>query len=242
MRGREHLIERGKRAVLTGNYDEAVGSLTRALAEHPDYADLHNFLGVALHFTGRSQEAIEQFHRAIDLNPHYTEAHVNLALVLAELGRLDEAEAAFRRAAESEGSQKDGELPRGARAALANRHAELGDLYAGHGRLEEAAGEYRRALALESGFHDLRTRLGRVLLDAGRATLAASEFAKVAAEKPDDLPALLGLGLAYERRGERDLARAVWERCRELDPSDPAARVYLEWFAGAAAGAGPGAG
>lgn len=236
MRGCESLIERGrfaagergKDAVERGNYTEAVGSLSEAVQAHPQYADLRNYLGLALHFTGQSQEALDQFQEALTINPRYTEVHVNRALVLSDLGRLDEARVAFEQAAETEGRPQGGRLPRAARARLANLHAELGDLYSANGLTVEAADEYRNALVLEPGYHDIRTKLARTYLEGGRATLAASEFGKVLVDKADDLPALLGLGLAHHRRGDVELARVAWERCRELDPEDPAVKIYLE--------------
>lgn len=222
---RPPLAERGLRAFERGNYAEAVGSLAEAARRHPGYADVRNLLGLALHLAGHSEEAIEQFRAALAINPHYAEVHLNLALVLNDLGRLEEARASFVRAQQAENGA-DG-LGRTARARLANRHAELGDLYRAHGRSEDAVEEYRRALALAPGFHDIRLVLARTYLDAGSTTLAASEFGKVLAAKPDDVPARLGLGLALLEAGERGRARALWEECRRLAPEDRAAEVYL---------------
>jgi tetratricopeptide (TPR) repeat protein len=180
---------------------------------------------------------VDQFREALAINPRYTEVHVNLALVLSDLGRLDEARACFEQAAEAEGRPRDGRLTRSARAQLANRHAELGEAYAAHGRPTEAIDQYRRALVLEPGYHDIRTRLGRAYLESGRPTLAVSEFGKVLAEKPDHLAALVGLGLAHLRNGDEPQARAVWTRCRELAPDDPAVRLYLQRCSAAEASA-----
>ena len=89
----QRLLERGKEAFGRGNYAEALGSLSRVAEERPDYADVRNWLGPALHFSGRPLEALEQFHRALAIIPRYLEVHVNLALVLNDLGQLDEAQA-----------------------------------------------------------------------------------------------------------------------------------------------------
>jgi len=225
-RRRQPLLERAKEVFDRGNYAEAVGSFSRAAEENPRYADVRNFLGLALHLSGHSLEAIQQFREALALNPRYTEAHLNLALVLNDLGRLDEARASFWRAAQAEGAE-DGGLGRSARARLANMHAELGALYGRHGRHAEAGDQYRRALELASDYHDIRVKLARSYLELGRDTLAASEFSKVLARKPRDLQARLGLGLVHFRQGERERARALWEECRTLDPEDRTVKVYL---------------
>lgn len=226
MDDRRQRIERGKEALERGNYTEAVGSLSRAAHEHPGYADVRNWLGLALHLAGHSEEAVQQFRHALEINPRYTEVHLNLALVLNDLGRLEEARASFGEAAGT-GFPGPGELSSPARARLAHLHAETAGLYALNGRAAEACEEYRRALALEPDFHDIRARLARTHLESGSFTLAASEFAKIVARKPGDLQARLGLGLAHFHQGDRELARRIWEGCRESDPDDPAVKVYL---------------
>ncbi len=165
----QRLLERGKEAFGRGNYAEALGSLSRVAEERPDYADVRNWLGPALHFSGRPLEALEQFHRALAINPRYIEVHVNLALVLNDLGR------------------------------------------------HEARAE----------FDDVRLERARGYLQQGRLTLAASEFGKLLARRPDHLQARLGLGLVHFRPGERERAREAWKACRRAAPGDGTAEVYL---------------
>ena len=83
------------------------------------------------------------------------------------MGRAVEAEESFRRAAASVAPAADG-LPAPVAARLANQHAELGDAYAEAGALSEAIEQYARALELGPGYHDLRYRMARLMLEAGR--------------------------------------------------------------------------
>src|SRR5438445_4459822 len=116
----------------------------------------------------QQDQALAQLDRTLALNPHYIEAQVHRAIVLNELGREAEADAAFRRAAQVGDDPREGFAAHVA-AKLANQHAALGDAYLGAGGLTQAIGEYQQALTLGPAFHDLRYKLGRMLLEAGRA-------------------------------------------------------------------------
>ena len=71
---------------------------TAALEHKPDYAELHNDLGVILKNQGKLGEAAACYRRALELKPDYAEAHGNLAAALNDQGKLDEAVASHRRA------------------------------------------------------------------------------------------------------------------------------------------------
>src|SRR2546422_1308745 len=119
----------------------------------------------------------------ISLNPHYVEALVHRAIVLNELGREAEADAAFRRAAQVGGEPRQGFSAHVA-AKLANQHAALGDAYLEAGGLAQAIEQYQAALVLGPAFHDLRYKLGRMLLQAGRALGARGQFSSIVGGPP----------------------------------------------------------
>ena len=50
------------------------------LALHPENAETHNRLGVALASQGRTDEALEQFRAAVRLDPDARQARENLAI------------------------------------------------------------------------------------------------------------------------------------------------------------------
>ena len=74
--------------------------LPPALELKPDYAGVHNNLGVALIAMGNLDEAVACYRRALELKPDYVEAHNNLGTALKDQGKLDEAVACHRRALE----------------------------------------------------------------------------------------------------------------------------------------------
>lgn len=78
-------------------YTEAVEEFRKALALNPNYADVRNSLGIALHACGAYGEAVTQFERALAINPNYQDARVNLTLALRAAGRGEAARTEFLR-------------------------------------------------------------------------------------------------------------------------------------------------
>jgi tetratricopeptide (TPR) repeat protein len=116
-------------------------------------------------------------------------------------------------------------------AKLANDHARLGDAYVESGGLNQAIHQYQEALALGPEFHDLLYKLGRLLIQAGRALDAREHFAVIVRSRPTYLDAAAMLGLACYLAGDGLGARAVWEDCRERRPEDPRVEAYLAMLA-----------
>jgi tetratricopeptide (TPR) repeat protein len=190
------------------------------------YADAHQLLGLAYHLAGEPERALDAFDRALELNPRYIEAYIHKALVLNELGREREAGLAFAAAEESRGPDRDG-IPQHHAAKLANEHAALGDAYAEAGAMTSAIGQYRAALHLGPTFHDLRFRLARLLLEAGRSLEAREELETVVAARPDFIEARAALGMACYVSGDRASAATIWRELDQDHPGDIRARAYL---------------
>src|SRR2546422_6657286 len=163
----EHLVDQARERFQLQDYYGAIHLLEEVLATGRAFADAHHLLGLSYSLVGQPDNALAQFDRALQLNPRYVEALIHRAIVLNELGREDEADAMFRRAAQLGGETREG-FPAHVAAKLANQHAALGDAYVESGGVTQAIAQYREALELGPGFHDLRYKLGRLLLQAGR--------------------------------------------------------------------------
>jgi tetratricopeptide (TPR) repeat protein len=222
----ELLLARARERFVVQDYYGAVHLLESVVDSGRAFADVHHLLGVSLSLLGQGQRALRELERALELNPRYVEALIHRGLVLNELGRIDEAEEAFSRAAANLDQQRAG-LPGPVAAQLANRHADLAETYAGAGALSRAIEEYQRALELGPEFHDLRYRMARVLLDAGRVLEAREALEQVHRARPSFVEAQAALGLAHYLSGDADGARDVWQACLAQRPENARVEAYL---------------
>jgi tetratricopeptide (TPR) repeat protein len=190
------------------------------------YADIHHLRGLCFSLLDRPDEALQEFDRALALNPRYLEALLHRGLVLNQLGRGGEAAAAFAAATAAEGPPVAG-LSAPIAARLANEHARLGDLYAEAGALAEAVLESRRAVELGPGFHDLRLRLARLLLESGNPLQAREELEAILALRPEWVEAKVQLGMARYLAGDTAGARDTWRECRDARPDLERIAAYL---------------
>ncbi|MFL5401533.1 MAG: tetratricopeptide repeat protein [Gemmatimonadales bacterium] len=222
----ELLLARARERFTVQDYYGAVHLLESVVDSGRAFADVHHLLGVSLSLLGQPQRALQELDRALELNPNYVEALIHRGLVLNELGRTDEAEEAFTRASSSL-SEPAGGIPAPAAAQLANRHADLADTYAGAGALGQAIEQYHQALALRPEFHDLRYRMARLLLEAGRPLEAREALDEVLQARPSFIDAEAALGLAHYLSGDAGGAREIWQACLARRPENARVEAYL---------------
>ena len=229
------LLERAKERFELGDYFGSIHLLEDLIESGRAFADAHQLLGLAYHMVGRSDTALESFGRALELNPRYVEAHIHRGIVLSDLGRAEEAETAFAAAREWGGGDRGGVQAHHA-AKLANLHAELGEAYVEAAALNQAIEEYQVALRLGPAYHDLRYRLARLLLEAGRSLEAREELQRVLQARPASADVKLSYGLACYVSGDAASARRAWEQLADQDPDDVRANAYLAMLARGAEG------
>jgi tetratricopeptide (TPR) repeat protein len=223
----ELLLARARERFVVQDYYGTVHLLESVVDSGRAFADVHHLLGVSLSLLGQADRALKELERALELNPGYVEALIHRGLVLNELGRTDEAEEAFKRAASNLDHRTSEGLPVPVAAQLANRHADLADTYAGAGALSRAIEQYERALELGPTYHDLRYRMARLLLEAGRALEARQALEEVLEARPNFVDAQAALGLAHFLSGDADGARSVWEDCLNQRPENARVEAYL---------------
>jgi tetratricopeptide (TPR) repeat protein len=224
------LLERAKERFQLGDYFGSVHLLEDLIESGRAFADAHQLLGLAYHMVGRSERALESFDRALKLNPRYVEAHIHRGIVLGDLGRAGEAEEAFEAAREFGGGDRAGVQEHHA-AKLANMHADLAEAYVQAGALSRAIEQYQAALQLGPTYHDLRYRLGQLLLESGRSLEAREELQRVVEARPGSNDVRLAYGLACYVSGDAASARSVWEGLANADPPDVRAKAYLAMLA-----------
>lgn len=219
------LLNQAQERFALQDYFGCIHLLEDVIERGEGYADAHQLHGLALHMVGEPLRALEAFDQALVINPNYHEAHIHRGLVLNELGRSREAEAAFVAARESRGEPREG-LPAHHAAKLANQHAALGDAYAEAGGIVAAIDQYRQAMRLGPAFHDLRYRLARLLLDAGRAGEARLELEKIVEARPQFVEAQATYGMACFMGGDEARADEIWSALERQHPDDIRVRAY----------------
>ncbi len=226
----KEFLEEGKRLIEEGSYQKASFFLKKALEKNPNYPDINNLMGVALSLSGRYKEAIPYFERAIKSNPDYIEGHINYALTLNQLGEIDKAGAEFEIAEKLE-MERDSEMEKvefSVRARIANGHKETATLYASIERYDEAIGELRKALKFAPNFHDIRTLLGTMYVKMGDYGKAKKELKEVLKRSGNFVPAAVKLGFCYYKEEDKEMAREIWTKAKELDPDNKSLKMYLD--------------
>lgn len=173
-------------------YDEAIASITRALAQAPSPVYWFN-LGVVAQKSGRTDDAVRAYHEAIRLNPRYLEAHINLGNALKERGTVADSIEAYRKALTINHSHAD-------------IHNNLGVAFKEQGQIQEAIDSYRHAIELKPTHIEARNNLGLALMETGQLREAVDSFEQALAIQPGYQKALYNLGIAWSWLGEDEKA------------------------------------
>lgn len=222
------IFREGKRYFEKKDYEKAEKCFVALLRSNRNFADVHNMLGVIYHASGQFTRSIECFEKAIKINPHYTEALLNLAVLYNDLGQYKKAAALYAKVYPSGSKRKKEKIDPFIKNKLANKHAELGDLYEGIGLYPEAISEYERALKLRPHFLDIRSKLAVCLREEGNKTEAIKIFGQILKENPRYSQARIQLGITYFASGDRKKAFQAWKAILDTNPNDESARMYLK--------------
>lgn len=222
----EHLLQQAHERFAVQDYYGAVHLADEILESGRRFADVYHLRGLALSLLGQVDRALEDFDRALGVNPRYIDALVHRGVILVEMGRTAEADASFQRAA-ALGQAGNNGFSRPVSGRLANLHATLGDAYSEVGAADDAIREYQRAVSLGPDFHDLRYRLARLLIEAGRPLEAREELERIVAVQPGFLDAQAALGLAHYLSGDATGAQEIWSRCLRQRPGHARVGAYL---------------
>jgi predicted O-linked N-acetylglucosamine transferase (SPINDLY family) len=204
----------GTLVLQTGNADQAVEMLGRAVRLNPNLAGVHANLGSALAALGRREEALAAFRTAIRLKPDTAGLHKNLAVTLKSLGQHTEAVHVL------------GEVLR-LKPDDASAHAMLGDSLNILGRHDEAITAYRKAVEIKPDFVEAHCNLGIALVDAGKSDEAAAAYQQAIRIRPTYAEAYYNLADLLKDGGRFDEAIALFRRAIRLKPDFAEAHANL---------------
>ncbi len=89
-------------------YDRAAELYQQLAVLRPD-VNVHNNLGITLHYLGRSTEALEVLDKGVTLDPTYQRIWLTLGFVNSQLGNVDQARAALTKATELDATSDVGQ-------------------------------------------------------------------------------------------------------------------------------------
>ena len=169
---------------------------------------------------GRTRESIDSLQKALKLDGDYAEAHYYLGFIHYQQSEYKPAEKEFRKAIRINPYYTDA-------------HNHLGLVYRETKDYDKALAEFRTALNDKSyaSPEKIHFNIGHLYLARGMFPEAIASFQKAVAVKPDYLRGMLGLGTAYSRAGQKDMADKELRKVVALGPDSPeAAEAFRAFF------------
>ena len=199
----------GSANMAMGRLDEAIVWFKRYLELVPTSAYAHHWIAVCHLQRGAHDLALKEAEVVLAMDPRFSDARVLRGGILASRGAYDEAIRELRAAVESD-------------PAKPLLRLDLAKVLAEAGRTEEADAEYQTLLKLQPDFAPALTGLAALRVAQGRHQEAIGHLRRALEVHPGSAEARFDLGRALEMKGDRDAARAEYERLLE-EPRLPAA-------------------
>lgn len=195
-----------------GKHDEAQRIFLRAITRSPEWASLHDNLGLSYLHAGKDQEALLQFREAIRLDPHDGLAILNLAGCLVRLKQFEKALSVLVPLAHDVVGDPEW-------------YAVLTEAYLGAGRNDEALESAQEAVKAAGESPGIDFSLGLLFARYGRNEEAVNYFLRIPTVSRD-FSTDFDLGLAYEQLGKLDDASTAFSAAIGIDSTD--VTPYLE--------------
>lgn len=194
-----------------GQSGKARKDYRRLLEMAPEQVRTYARLASLLRHSGRFDDGLDVLREGLRIVGATPAIYVELSLIYLEQGRDELAELVLNKA-----HALDPKNPSlyNARAllALSRENDQL------------AFQHFDRAAALDPSYVDTRFNKASVLIDAGDYQSAARELKVILEQAPEDLDALVALGIAHRGLGSFEKARTLWEKVVETAPRRGRAR------------------
>lgn len=156
------LINQGLLLARQKNYDEAVRSLSAAVAADPSSGIALRILGLIFHLMGRTTDAIQTLNQAISINPADPKAYYYRCLALSPNDPLS--------------AVRDCEASVGLRSGIAATHLALSQALLSLGQKQQALREANKALELDGKLSIGYAMRGKVMSALGYTSAAQRDF------------------------------------------------------------------
>lgn len=203
----ESLFERGRTALIAGQYSFARRCFDTFLEQHPSSSEGWFLSGAAAHRMQDLGTAERDFTKASSLDSNHVQARIALADVCIALGKSADAVAACRQAVAINPSDPQSWF--GLAVALE-----------ADGALDVALESYDHALRLFPDFYDARKNRGALLLNLARPVAAVENNRALAAKIPFSYDAQFNLGESLLATKQFPEAAKVLGRAVSLNPGN----------------------
>jgi len=208
---------RGNELLEARKYKEARESFAEATALYPEHDQARALLGWSEYFLGDYRGAVVTFKTALRRQPTWEGLYNGLGWSRLRAGRYQLAAAAFRSALARNPDYVD------ASNGLGTALFERGDYAAALPPLEKALSGSRRLIGAEPPeVTTLRGKAAWSLYYLERHREALAMFIRASLAAPDSYQYQVGMGWCYLKLGQKDDARAAFQRAMKLGPSDEA--------------------
>jgi len=187
---------------VAGKTEQAIAEFERVKKLSPNSDEPWRLLGRTYMEAGRNEEAIEALKKAITVNPYSLVNQNALGQAYLQIGQYDKALAAFEHVIELDPDNYLG-------------HQNTGDIYFQQGKYDEAIVQFQKAIELQPGA-DLYSNLGVALLYLKRYPDAIAALEKSAKTHPNDETVVGNLADGYRWSGQREKAKATYDRAISL--------------------------
>ncbi|MFZ1811744.1 MAG: tetratricopeptide repeat protein, partial [Candidatus Nitrotoga sp.] len=165
----------------TGQEEDAIVQLKRAIAVSPSYLDAHLALSNLYLKQGQMEDAVAGFNKAQQIKPSHFAALNGLGRALTGAGHLPQAVTTLQQAIQSQPQEP-------------SAYFNLGVAYQKQGMPDAAIATYHRALALEPNNTEALFNLGVLFQQQSKAERAAACYQQILRIQPDHTSAYYHLG------------------------------------------------
>jgi Flp pilus assembly protein TadD len=219
----DNLVSDGINYYQVGKDSSAVESWRRALELIPYDAEVHNFVGIALHRQGNIREALTEFELAVNLKGDYYQAYNNIGYMNFLLGNYDKALSAFNDALDIqpayEPAIKNKKLTESIVSGnLSKKAFEIAEETSKEYNAPEQIKGYLKVLAIDSTYAMAQNNLGVAYFYEGKLDSAYLHLKK-ALEINENYPeAINNLGYMYKVEKNYELAIKLFLKALTLKP------------------------
>jgi tetratricopeptide (TPR) repeat protein len=183
----------------------------------PDDTFVHHRLGVVSSMQQRPAEAIAHLERALEHAPSSIESLEEIASILISQGKMSQAYERVRHQVALN--------PRDPRF-----HNLLGRILVQSRKFPEAEAAFKKAMSLDGMLLPTYANLSELYTRQGKVEQAIREFETIVEKNPQQLGALMTLGILHEQRKDYSRAMAKYEQALRIDARFAPAANNLAWI------------